>query len=391
MLDTARPTNRLGTAAALLTPAPSAEVAVSNGRITITAEELAANLAGRDEATIETLEWFRAHCVLRGLTWDAAARRLPKGTDNGSTYSRNSIYQALTGARKLDVSFDPLCAAIERYRRKAEAPAPEGGFIRTRLSGEIETYVQRCRAQQKIGFIVGENACGKTTAIEELARTDARVRVVRMREGGHLSAFLKALAARLGFGERQTVANYSDKLIAEFRPDDVLVIDEGEECFNARSSVLGSKTLTFIRRLFDEARCSVVFVMDPFGFKKLQTVRTDDPLRKVYSRREAPLILPGFYREDLDLFSARHGLPPAPHQPLTVSFRAASGKTIEHTDNPQEVQDRICSSHRDGLFVWLGLLKQATELARAADKDVSWGWVLKAHALFAVMESEARK
>lgn len=370
-------------------PPPSATLppAPLTGRVALTAAALAENLAGRDDATRETLEWFRHHCLTRTLSWDEAGKRLHK--PNGAPYSRDSVYQALSGARGLEVSLEPLCKAIEAYRRNVEAPVPVDGFLETRMAREIRIYTERAQAQWKIGFIVGHNAVGKTTAIEHLARRDPRVTAVRMREGGHLSAFLRALALRRGFGGRQTVANYSDALAEEFGAGDVLAIDEADEAFNARSSVLGSKTLTYIRRIFDERRCAVVMVMDPAGYKKLQSVQADNPLRRLYSRRLAPLFLPKFYREDLDLFAAQQGLEPAPNLELTVKFTPEGGREISHKDNPQTVQDAICSSHRDGLFVWLGLLKEAAEMARAAGKPhPTWHWVLKAHALFAAMESE---
>lgn len=377
------------TASRLPADATLTTIAPATGRIALTAAQLAANLAGRDADTVATLEWLRHHCQSRSLSWDDAARRLHK--TNGSLYSRDSVYQALSGARGAEVSLEPLCAAIERYRRNVEAPAPIDGFLETRMAREIGIYVARAQAQWKIGFIVGHNAVGKTTAIEQLERGSAKVTQCRMAEGGHLSAFLPELARKRGFGDRQTIRDLSRRIIAEFHEGDALIIDEADECFRSRG-ILGSKTLSFIRRIFDQAKCAVVLVMDPAGYKRLQTVQADDPLRRLYSRRLAPLFLPKFYREDLDLFAAQQGLPPAPDAPMKVTFTPEGGRQkIEHTDNPQTVQDAICSSHRDGLFVWLGLLKEAAAMARAADKDVSWGWVLKAHALFAAMESEGGK
>lgn len=366
-------------AAAPATPAPT--------RFTLTREQLAAALEGRPAEQVATIEWFRAHCAVHGLSWEKAGAKLHKGS--GSAYSGNSVMQVMLGHRDLSVSLDPFCEAIARYRRHVEAPAPEGGFLETQLFCEIRTYVERARSLWKVGFVIGQNAAGKTTAVQQIERADHRVTVARMPEGGHLSAFLQEMARKLGLGDRQTVRDLSARIIAEFSAGDVLVIDEADECFRARSPLLGSKTLAFIRRLFDEARCAVVLVMDPAGFSRLRKVEPSDPLRRLYSRRAAPLHLPPFFAEDLDLFARQYQLPPAPDQEITVRFRSAEGKEIEHTDNPRRVQNAICGSHREGLFVWLGLLREAADLARSQRKDISWAAVLKTHALFAAMESEA--
>lgn len=354
--------------------------AITAGRIAINADTLAANLAGRPSELIATFEWFRHHCLARGLSYEAAAKKLHK--DNGNAYSRDSVYQALTGARGLEVNLDPLARAIERYRRNVETPVPVDGFIPTRMAHEIATYVERVRKRQKVGFVVGQNACGKSTALGHIERNDARVSVVRMPEGGHRSAFLKALSRRRGYGDKQTPNDVANRLIADFTPGaDVLCVDEGDECFQTRSTRHTETTLAYIRRLRDDARIGVVFIMDPAGYRKLQTVEETDPLRKLYSRREPPLLLPAFYSEDLDLFAAQHGLEPAPDAELKI--------TKAYSDNPKRVQDAVCGSHRDGLFVWLGIFADAEELA--GSQTLTWEWVLKAYTLYLAQETGRAK
>lgn len=359
------------------------------GAITLAAAELRANLAGRDPEQIEALEWLRHHCVTRGLTWDDAGRRLHK--PNGSVYSRDSVYQAMTGVRGLDVSLASLCAAVARYRRNVESPVPDAGFLRTRLYEVIQTQVQRVCESRAMTFIVGANACGKTTAINEIER-GSRGRILKvLAKDGHRGTLLRDLARRRGLGDRQTIGDLSDRLVDEFRGIDVLIIDEAEAIFGGRSSLHTTHTFRFVRTLFDEAGCAIVFVLDPSGYKKFQTVGESDPLRKIYSRRIAPLFLPKFFVEDLDLFARRYKLEPAPDHDVTVEFEKDDGGKLRHTDNPRRVQDAICGSHKDGLFVWTSLLREAAGEAERNGRKITWGAVLKAHALFSAMESEVVK
>jgi DNA transposition AAA+ family ATPase len=368
------------TAPTLLAPAATRPIALS-------ADELAANLTAHSPEILADFEWLRSHALTRSFSYHDTARHLHK--PSGDPYSENSLRQAMTGHRGADQNLAPLADAIRRYRRNIEAPAPTDGFLRTRLAANIATYLEQCRHRAKIGFIVGENACGKTTALAQAERDDPRITGVRMPEGGHLSAFLVALARRRGLGDRQTIRNLANRLIAEFHPGDLLAIDEGDECFRARSTLLGAKTLGFIRRLFDEARCGIVFIMDPAGFRKLRDVTPDDPLRRLYSRRTQPLLLPRFYREDLDLFAARHGLEPAPTQIVRARYQTPTGKELTYEDSPQRVQDHVCASHHDGLFIWLDILATAALDARTAGKPLTWPWVLKSYALHLAGDPEA--
>lgn len=370
----------------LATPPAAAELAprlsAGDGRIVLTAEQLAEHFHGRPPEHLEAFEWLRKHCVLNGLTYETAAKKLQK--PGGGAYSRDSVYQALTGQRGLETSLEPLCAAILRYRRNVETPEPVNGFIKTRMAREIETYIRRVADMMKIGFIVGQNACGKTTTYAQLDRTYRDITLLRMPEGGHLSAFLIGVAKRRGLGDRQTVRDLSNRIISEFEPGHKVIIDEADQCFRARSSNLGNKTLDYLRRAWDEGGWALTLGMDPAGYKKLITVDHSDPLRRLYSRRHAPLVLPAFYREDLDLFAAHHGLEPSPGVKHKVTFG-----TDSYEDIPRQIEEKLCRSHRDGLLVWLGLLREAKALATTAGKDVSWNWVLKAYALHLNMESAA--
>ena len=367
-------------AAAPKVPAPALSRAIA-----LTAAQLTANLAGRTPEEAAALEWFRAHCAARGLSYEEAGRKLHK--TGGQPYSRDSVYQAMSGARGMEVSLAPLCEAIARYRRDVEAPVPAEGFLATKLFRVIRAHIARAKKRKKVAIIVGQNACGKTTCIEQMERENAHVTKIHVPEGGHLSALLPAMARRRGYGPRQTVRDLCERMIGEFGPEDVLVFDEADQCFHARSSVLGNKTLDFMRRLRDLSGATIVLIMDPAGYARLQKVQANDPLRRIFCRR-LTLILPTFFREDLDLFARRYKLPAAPDMDVTVNITTAGG-VVRHTDNPRRVQDAVCGAHTEGLFQWLDILQDAADDALDQGRTLNWQAVLKAHALHVAMECEA--
>lgn len=369
---------------AIATP-PTANQAQSAGKITLTTEQLAANLAGRPAEQIEVFERFRKHCALRGFGYETAARNLRK--PSGKTYSRDSIYLAMNGHRDASVTLDALCESIDRYLRSAESPAPIGGFIRTRMATEIKTYLQLVKEENMIGTVVGQNACGKTTALEEAERDLPWLSVIRVPEGGHRNALLQSMARRHGLGgQRERQANFANKMMEFYGTEDVIAFDEYDECFRARSAEHGNTTMSYTRRIYDQRGCAIVLVVDPSGYRKLQNVGPESPLRKLASRMLFPLILPPFYREDLDLYASVHGLEPSPE----VAVKVGAGKVSEHFI-PRVVEEEICGSHIYGLRVWLGMLRRAQKKAAKWNRDASWEDVVKEYALAKFMGEQAKQ
>lgn len=360
---------------------PSAIVVAEAVRLP-SSEQLRANLAGRTEDQIEILEWFRAHGVARKWDFDELGKRIHRG-QLSKPYSGDSIKQVLRGFRGLDVSIDPICKAIWEYRRKVEMRAPKGGFVETRFFKTIREYIHEAHEEERIGFMVGGNSAGKSTSINELDRRDAFLTAVLVPEAASLSTLLPEIAEQRGLGTRISAGALAKSVIEDFGEDDKLVFDEADQCLGTKKSTTGAKTLTWMKRLREKVGASVHLVMDPAGYKRFEEVKKDDALRRIYSRRYEPLFLPAFYPEDLELFAAQKGLPPAPEEELKIRFEnGASGGQI-YKAVPKTIQDEICGNHKNGLFVWLFILRKALAFAKAeGQEETNWHWVLKAHALW---------
>lgn len=102
---------------------------------------------------------------------------------------------------------------------------------------------------------------------------------------------------------------------------------------------------------------------------------------QIWRRRIAPLQLPNITpNDDLDLFAAAYGLPPASDKPLEVTVDCieedGSIKTRKHKDTSLNLQTTI--NRAEGLGVWITILQDAADMAQELGRQITWGAVIKA-------------
>jgi DNA transposition AAA+ family ATPase len=376
-----------------LVPAPPATITTSARKFRIGADSL--DLSALDEEQRDDAQWLWRYCVDRDIGRTQIETLLRKANGRGY-YSYDSIYQLLTGRRgEAEANPEPICRAITDFRRMIDAQPVAGGFKETRLARQLWDYCDRARQRQLVGFIFGNMTIGKTTALEEKARRDSKATFVRMPTRGHLNHFLKVIARKRNMGDRQTVNDLRDRIIDSFDSDELLIIDEADQVFSSVRHVLGLATLDFIRELWDRARCGIVFVMDHSGRDALLRGANKQRLGRLWRRRLPALNLPESpYREDLDLFAASYGLPPATDEEITVGTTYTDDDGRQHkstlTQSPLKLQRSVLRSADGGLIVWLGILEDAKAIAAESKRAITWGAVIKAHALFVASESEVQ-
>lgn len=354
----------------------------------------ALNVDGLAPSQSQDVKWFWSYCRDRDLG-RAQLDRLLKKSNGKSYYSYDSIYQLFTGRRaEAGANLDPLCESIAEFRRMVDAQPVRDGFKETRLAEQIWKYAKTARDRQTIGFVVGNFAIGKSTAFEELSRrAPADTVYVRMPTRGHLNHFLQNIARKLAMGDRQTVLDLSDRVIDSFKPGMLLIVDEADQCFASVRNMLGLATLDFLRELWDRARCGIVLVMDHAGRDNVLKGPHKLRLQRLWRRRLPMMQLPNApCREDLALFAAGFGLPPATDEKIVVKVRTVDEegeeRMSEHTDSPLRLQNAVLRDANGGLFVWLGILADAKEMAVEARRAIGWGAVIKAHASFIAAELE---
>lgn len=358
------------------------------------------NLPPGDAQKVEAL-W--KYCAQRNLGRDRLGQLLlkPASFTKGSKrlktprrnfYSADSIYQLLTGRRsEQGASIAPMLRAITEFLEKAEPGADLEGFIETRLYREIKMYAERAKRLHRIGYLVGRMSNGKTWALKKIAEKLLGCLYTQMPTGGVYSDYVRECAGAMAtMSTRQAVQKIRGKVLDAL--PEMVIVDDADLAFDTARQANGVKTFQYLKEAYDRKPRGFLLSMDDWGFKQFLTGDNAHRLGRLWRRRIAPLYVPEVpYQEDLDLFAASVKLDPAPDKDLTIKIKWKDEKgkerEREHEDSPARLQTAVCE--KDGIGVWLTMLRDAADLAREQGKAISWGAVLKVHALDAAMEERA--
>ena len=320
------------------------------------------------------LRWLHSYGSNSNLSLEELAARVKK--PNGGTYSRDSIYQALTGRRTdAGANLEPICTAIGKLRQIVEARASikRAPFIETRLTKLIWKFCQGALNFQRIGFIVASSQIGKTTALEEYQRTHnhGETIYVRMPTGGGPNDFLKWLAKALRLPTGLKHFEIRERIIAAFDDRMLLIVDQCHECFGPYSRGKAISSLIFCMEIHDRAKCGLIMC----GTKEFETgmknaLHHDAMVQLIKRGFPKPLRLPDKPDEkNLNEFASHYGLPPATGEALELQ-----SETIRDLD----------------LGVWLSFLQVASRIAARQNKVMTWAHVLQADATFNALGGETK-
>jgi hypothetical protein len=347
------------------------------------------------DAERDALRWFGAYCRRKNLDKDQVAALLRKPA--GGYYSWDSIYQALTGRRsESGASLEPMVAAIAAFRRVAEEREEqvESGFIETRLYGIIAERCKRALLRRKIGFLFGDGQIGKSECLQEYARRNnhGQTIYVEMPTQGTLTALLSVLGEALHVG-RMNNASRAQRIIECFDDRMMLIGDEWHRSLSRTTGANGLAVQSFIRELYNKRRPGIMLAMTNEGRDAILHGEHRKALEQLWRRRIQPLQLPKApFVDDLDRFAVSYGLEPAPDRSITIKasgYDDSGGEiTREYTDNPRKLQATV--SAEEGLGVWLTILQDASDIARASKRAITWGAVLKAYTLSQAEAEEVR-
>jgi DNA transposition AAA+ family ATPase len=364
---------------------------LQEGRFAIGRDSLNRAIAGLDHGQARILERFHRWCTERNIPRSQLGTLLRK--PNGEFYSVDSIYQTLTGRRtESGASIAPICKAIDEFLARVEPTTKTEGFIETRLAREVWRFMDRVIDKAKVSFLFGDMSLGKSTIAGEYARRHPDCLYTRMPTRGQLGDYLKECAEKMAMGVYSGVSNLRNRVIDGIPRG--LIIDEADQCFQSIKNSLGLATLDFIREAYDKRKRGIILIMDHHGRNELIRGQNAARLKRLWRRRLSPLQLPSsLYESDAVLFAESVGLTAAPDEAVSVNvkFKDDDGRERSqiHRDNPKRLQDTVVA--KDGLGVWLMLLEDAADLAKEARKQISWGAVIKAHALFTAMEQRVQE
>lgn len=360
-------------------------------RFRIAFDVVAAATADLSDHDREALRWVAQYGRSKNISHDDIAAKLRK--PDGTSYSGDSLYQALTGRREPE-QLKNLVTAITKFRDIEEERAghAETGFIETAISRRVFSACRRAFLRRKIVFIWGESQIGKTTALCEYARqhNHGETIYVRMPTGGSLDSFMRELATVLGIPTGNRAEDLRRRIIECFDDRMLLVVDEVHECLSEHySQRRGIRTLNYIREIFDRRGCGVVLSATNVFRDALLRGPHARNLRQLWLRGMAPLQLPDRPgKPDLEAFAAAYGLGPAPEEMVAVRVTTydTDGKEkrnlLQH--DPAKLQAKVIAEY--GLGRWNMILQEASDLARERRKPITWSAVVSAWHNFEMMQ-----
>ncbi len=310
------------------------------------------------DAQRSAIRWLHHHGVDNNLDLEELGAMIKQ--PGGKPYSRDSVYQLLTGRREAGI--EKMVQAIERLKKLIESRRVVNklGFIETSLTRKIFSVCEAALTYQKIVQIFGDSQIGKTEALEEYARQNnhGQTIYVRVPEGGGLNYFMASLADRLGFSSQQKIPELRARAIASFDSRMLLIVDEIHNIFSTGTNLTHFRVPEFIREIYDRTKCGVVISGTNVFEAKLAKAAGKKLFDQFQRRSLCKLQLPNIPTDDdLDTFAAAHGLPPA-------------------TGEAFEAQTTIIT--HDGLGVWLTYLRAGSHMATKKNNKFTWEWVLKA-------------
>jgi hypothetical protein len=330
--------------------------------------------------------WLHAYCLKRDCGKAELGQLLRK--PGGSWYAADSVIQILSGTRhRKGEPVGDILDAIRTLRRVEEerGEQADSGFIETRLYRVFEERALKAFRRQRILHCFGRSQIGKSEIAREFKRrhNHGQTILVEMPAGAALGKFTSALARQIGITGRHNTTERQDAIFDYFDSRTQLIIDEAHQAFETTYTATALNTLSWLRQLYNQCRCSIVFLWTDEDSNEFQTGPHRKRLVQLWRRRTEPLYLPAFPPDDdAAKFALAYGLHEAADETVTVQLTAYDDRgrerTLRHQDNPLRLQRQVLKD--EGLGVWIGILQDASDMAREQKRAITWGAVIKAHA-----------
>lgn len=331
--------------------------------------------AALDDEERSALRWLHSYAGERNYSLEEVASLLKQ--ESGKPYSKDSVYQALTGRRaESGASLTPFVAAVQRLRKieEARSGANRAPFIETVLTKRIWKICETALNFQRIAFIYGASQIGKSTALEEYQRTHnhGETIYVRMPARGSMGEFTRWLAKSLRISQGLKEWQIKDRIFSAIDDRMLLIVDQCHECFrSANYGERGIASLLFLMEIFDRCKCGIVLVGTTEFERGVMDSRFAGTLKQLTRRGlPKPLRLPDKPTADnLAEFAAAYGLPPATEKALSLQT-----DTIRDHD----------------LGIWLTTMQAGQKIATKRKAPMTWDHVIAAHAAFLSIGGESK-
>lgn len=321
-----------------------------------------------DEESRGLLFWLHDYASTRDLPFEELAKRLKQ--PNGQPYSKDSVYQTMTGRRGKDQLSNILAAIADLKKIEvARSQITRVGFVETDITRRVFQICDATRNFGKMGVLIGNTHIGKTTALVEYAdrNNHGSTPYVRMPAGGARSNFLRRLAGVLNLGVGGNDYTIGTKIMGSLDERQLLIVDEFHQCI-PRPTIPHSRgvnpacynTVEWLRELHDQTGVAILLAATP----------TFD---QVLDKNDA---FKGIFKQTLQRALITCRLPDAPTRKSLDSFAKHFGLKPA-TDEALDLQKSIIGT--DSLGRWISILEGASKIASKESQPLTWDHVLKSH------------
>lgn len=320
------------------------------------------------------LFWFHDWAANQDLDLESLGKQLKQ--PNGQPYSKDSVYQAMTGRRNGVPLRNFMDAVAELRKQEAERSSlAVTGFVETDLARRVWQVCDATRNFGKMGYLIGETHIGKTVPLKQYARRNSGNTVyVRMPHSGARSHFIRRLAQRVHLSVTGNDHTIISNLHQSLNKETLLIIDEYHCCLplTERELQRGISKTTFnmvecIRELHDETGMPILMVVTPVFDHVMKDAAFARVVKQTMQRRIATFRLPDRASpEDLAAFAKHYGL------------GRATGSALD-------LQNHVIA--QESLGRWLTLLQGAAKLANTWKQPIGWEHVLQSNAALLALEN----
>jgi len=296
---------------------------------------------------------------------------------NGEPYSRDSVYQLLTGRRSAEQAENMFGAIADLRKIETErAKITRIGFVETPETKKIFKVCEATRTFGKMGMVIGNTHVGKTTGFVEYAirNNHGATSYVRMPAGGSKGAFLRVLAPKVGVGLNHNDQRIADGIMDKFDERQLLIVDEFHQCLprptsKDRNGVRPAvyHTVEWLRELHDRTGVSIVYGVTPVF---------DEAMKNDY--------FAGIFKQTLQRTLITCRLPDTPSAKSMNAFAKHFGLDPA-TGEALDLQKLVIKD--DSLGRWISILEGASKIASKQDNPLAWDHVLQSHAALVKLEA----
>jgi DNA transposition AAA+ family ATPase len=219
----------------------------------------------------------------RGLSQYAVARGTGMSPASVNQYLQDKYPGPAKNIEEKVVSF------LERKEAEGKI-VPRPGFVQTSVAKKIHKIMKDAGVEGDLAVITGPSGVGKTTAIDNFAKQDQTVVLVKADVSFSVGGIVEEIAEALGISTRGRIRVKVKRVINALKNSGrLLIIDEAE--------LLNVKSLEILRKIYDETKCGMVLS----GMPRLWEIFDGGLYEQLRSRVGARLQLGRISRADVKM------------------------------------------------------------------------------------------